>query len=136
MAKGVRIYTNEWTAEEYAEGVDNGSLELNDDPGELYLISDYADDFGEWVYNIAETGTWVPATDAQTAAHLLSGSSSSFWACECSSGAAEVDVNDWYEEEDYTHPYTGVVTHQSAHLEGEWTDAEAAQIHDLVFPKR
>jgi hypothetical protein len=71
-----------------------------------------------------------------TASYLLSGSSSSFWATECSSSGAEINGDDWYEDEEYHHPYTGAVTHKSAHLVGDWTVAEAKEIHALVFPKR
>jgi hypothetical protein len=131
--KGIRIYTNEWSAEEYAEAVENGDTpEDNSGNGILYLISDYAEDFGEW--NDDET-QWINASDVVTAYHLLSGSSASFWAESCSSSPAEIGPNDWYEE-DYTHLYSGDVTRKSAHLVGEWTFKEAREIHALVFPKR
>ncbi len=131
--KGIRIYTNEWTVDEYAEAIENGdSPEDNSGAGILYLVSDYAEDFGEW----NDEGTqWINASDVVVVFHLLSGSSAQFWAESCSSSPAEVGPNDWYEE-DYKHPYTGAVTHKSAHLVGDWSVEEAKEIHALVFPKR
>ena len=129
--KGIRIYLSEWTAKEYAEGVERGDLSTAYAATSMYYIDSHSDDFGEW--NDDET-EWVPATDVVTAFHLLSGSVASFWAQESSESLAEASVHGWYEDE-YTHGHPGYVIHKSAHLVGEWTDAEAAEIHKLVMKR-
>ena len=128
--KAIRVYTQEWTAAEHEEGVALGDLRPTDDDGRLYLIKDYAEDIGDW--NEYET-VWVPASDVDTAVHLLTGGNHRFWAVECSDTSAAITSCAWYTDQSYTHPYTGAVTEQSAHLEGDWTDQEATVIRAKVL---
>jgi hypothetical protein len=130
--KAIRVYTQEWSADEYEEGVANGDLPPTDDTGQLYLIKDYADSpaVGDW--NEDET-VWVPASDVDTAVHLLTGGNHQFWAAECSDTSAVITPRAWYDDQPYTHPYTGAVTEQSAHLVGDWTDQEATLIRTKVL---
>lgn len=129
--KGIRIYTNEWTADEYEQAVNNGDTpEDNSGNGEFYAVADWREDFGDWADD--RCLDWTPATDTEVAGHLLSSPVTRFWAEECSDTAAEISVSAWYTEQ-YSDNYTGDVTSKSAHLEGDWTDAAATQIRALVL---
>jgi hypothetical protein len=128
--KAIRVYTQQWTADEYAEGAALGDLPPTDDDGRLYLIKDYAEDIGDWN---ADQTVWVPASDVDTAVHLLTGGNHRFWAVECSDTSAAITPRAWYDDQPYTHPHTGAVTEQSAHLVGDWTDQEATEIRTKVL---
>jgi hypothetical protein len=93
-------------------------------------IEDYRENFADW--NDDET-EWVLASPVFTAFCLLNGSNSDFWVSECSSSAGEVACGDnpWYSDEPYSHPYTGEMEEQSAHLNG-FTPEEIAEIYKLV----
>jgi len=128
--KAIRIYTQEWTADQYEEGVANGDLPPTDDDGHLYLIKDYAEGIGGW--NEDET-IWVPASDVDAAVHLLTGGNHQFWAAACSEDGAVISPRAWYDDQPYTHPPTAAVTEKSAHLIGDWTDQEATEIRTRVL---
>jgi hypothetical protein len=130
--KAIRVHTQEWTADEYEEGVALGDLRPTDDDGCLYLIKDYAEDVGDW--NQDET-VGFPASDVDTAVHLLTGGNHEFWAVECSCTGAAITPRAWYTDQPYTHPYTGAVTEKSAHLVGDWTDQDATEIHTKVLAR-
>lgn len=131
--KAIRIYTQTWSAQEYHEAVELGDAPPpTDSVGTLYPISEHADDFGDW--NDDET-LWIPASDVDTAAHLLCGSHTHFWAAECSDTAAEIGPGAWYTDEPYTNPVTGEVTAKSARLEGPWSVEEARAIRTQVITR-
>jgi len=131
--KAVRIYTQTWSAQEYQEAVELGdSPPPTDEVGTVYLIREHAEDSGDW--NQDETA-WIPATDVDTAAHLLSGSTTGFWAAECSDTAAEIGPGAWYMDEPYTNPVTGEVTEKTARLEGDWSVQEARAIRGKALPR-
>lgn len=131
--KGIRIYTQEWTAEQY-----HGAVELGDAPppsdttGELYAITDHAGDFGDW--NQDETA-WIPTSDVETAVLLLTGHATHFYAVACSDDGPRVTARAWYQDQPYEHPYTGARTERSAHLEGPWSDEEASAIRARVLTR-
>jgi hypothetical protein len=122
----VTVYTSTYAP--WEEGADEPELISTD--AEVYFVQDYRDQFGDWNEN--ET-VWIPASVADTAAHLLSGSVTQFWAGECSSSAGEVSCGDnpWYSDEPYTNPYTGEMEEKSAHLSG-FTPAETTEIYAQV----
>lgn len=129
--KAVRVYTQTWSAQEYQDAVENGDAPASTDTdGTPYLIREHAEDFGDW--NDDETA-WIPAPDVETAARLLAGTVTGFWATECSDTAAEIGPGAWYSDEPYHHPYTGQVTAKSAHLEGDWSVDEARAIRAQVL---
>jgi len=131
MTKAVRVYTQHWNADEYHAAVEHGDTpDPVDTDGELYEIPLHADNLGDW--NQDET-QWIPADDVTTAAHLLSGHATGFWASECSDSAAEIGPGAWYEDEPYHDPHTGEVTAKSARLEGDWTVEQARAIRDRVL---
>ena len=131
--KAVRIYTQTWSAQQYQEAVELGdSPPPTDTTGTLYLIREHAEDLGDWTQD--ETA-WIPATDVDTAAHLLSGSATGFWAAECSDSAAEIGPRAWYSDEPYTNPVTGEVTEKTARLEGDWSVEEARAIRAKALPR-
>jgi hypothetical protein len=130
LEKAIRVYTQEWSAKEYAEGVANGDLPPTDDTGQSYLIKDYAEGIGDW--NEDET-VWVPASDVDAAVHLLTGGNHQFWAAGCSQDGAVISPRAWYDDRPYTHPHTGAVTEKSAHLVGDWTEQEATEIRIKVL---
>lgn len=137
--KGIRVYTQEWTDWEYAQAVENGdSPDPTDETGELFEIDDYwRENFGEWTDVDASPyvfgDAYVPATNVMVAFHWLSGTTTGFYASECSDTAAEITPRAWYMAEQYTNPYTGEVQEQSAHLVGDWTYAEAREIRRLTL---
>lgn len=124
--KGIRIYTQEWSAEQYRAAVELGDApDPSDTTGELFAITEHAEDFGDW--NDDETA-WIPASDVETAVLLLTGRTTHFHAVTCSDEGPQVTARAWYEDQPYEHPYTGAHTERSAHLEGPWTDEEATAI--------
>jgi hypothetical protein len=130
--KAIRIYTQHWAAQEYQDAVANGDTPApTDDAGELYLINDWNEDYGDWN---ADQTTWIPATDVQTAVVLLTGHTTDFYVQACSAEGPDISPRDWYTSR-YVHPYTGDVTEQSAHLEGPWNAEEARAIHAQLFAR-
>jgi hypothetical protein len=130
-AKAIRIYTQTWSAQEYHEAVELGDAPADTDTvGTLYEIGQHADDLGEWNQ---DESAWIPASDVDTAAHLLASSTTGFWAATCSHTAAEIGPGAWYTDQLYTHPYTGEVTAKTARLEGPWTVEEARAIRAQVI---
>ncbi len=132
-AKAIRIYTQQWTADEYFAAVELGDVPApSDTTGELYVIADHADDFGDW--NDDET-IWLPASDVETAVLLLTGHATRFYAATCSETVPQVSTRAWYQDQPYENPYTGEHTERSAHLEGPWSDEEATAIHARVHAR-
>lgn len=126
----ITIYKTTFAA--WEEGADEP--ERIGEDSEVFTIEDFREDFGDW--NADET-EWVPASVEVTAFMLLTGTQGKFWASECSSSGAEVACGDnpFYMDEPYTHPYTGEMTEQTAHLDG-FTPEEIARIHTLVNVSR
>jgi hypothetical protein len=128
--KAIRVYTQHWTANDYQEAVANGDTPApTDETGEPYLIKDWAETYGGW--NDDDT-VWIPATDVDTAALLLTGHTTHFWASTCSDTGPSVTTKSWYENE-YADHYTGDMTSKTAHLEGDWSDQEATEIRAQVL---
>lgn len=137
--KGIKVYTQEWTAKEYEEAVENGDApDPTDYAGEVFDTAECAGNFGDWTDPDASPymfgDAYVPATAVLTAYHFLTGSVTRFWAEECSDSPAEVGTGAWYSSH-YVHPYTGDVEEKSAHLVGDWTIEEAREIYRLVMGK-
>lgn len=88
-----------------------------------FAVRDYADGLGSWNWSDTQ---WFPGSIVNTAAALLTGYGTWFWAQEASSTVPDRDT--WYESR-YVHPYTGVVELKQARLVG-FTDRQARRIYD------
>jgi hypothetical protein len=131
--KALRVYTQQWTGDEYEQAAANGDApQPTDDVGELYLIDQWADDFGDWNQ---DESAWIPATEVATAVRMLTGATTEFWASECSDSAAETGPGTWYSDQLYTNPYTGEVTAKTAHLVGDWSVEQAREIRAQVITR-
>lgn len=137
--KGIRVYTQEWSADQYSQAVENGGApDPTDETGELLEIDDaWRENFGEWTDVDASPyvfgDAYVPATDVMVAFNWLSGTTTGFYASECSDTAAEITPRAWYMAEQNVNAYTGEVEEMAAHLEGDWTVTEAREIRRLTL---
>lgn len=125
----IEITTVKFTADEWAE---HDGASGDPDRQDVYVIAEHVDAFGEWVYPgepryPADTtgleltdqgGVWLDGEPVDTAARMLAGKITQFWAQEyvSSKGASFVPGGTyvWVDE----HPYTGDVEDKTARVLG------------------
>lgn len=124
----ITVYVSQYAPAE--EGDDELTKVFED--SEEFLISDYADDMGDWADRACTQ--WVVADDVTVAVRLLDGYRGRFCASEASASPTD-GVGVWYSDNGYDHPYTGARSEQTAHLKGFTEDEQRAIYAGLVSRK-
>lgn len=124
----ITVYVSQYAPME--EGDDEPTKVFED--SEEFLISDYADDMGDWADRACTQ--WVVADAVTVAVRLLDGYRNRFYASEASASPTD-GVDAWYSDAGYDHPYTGVQSEQTAHLAGFTEDEQRAIYAALVSRK-
>jgi hypothetical protein len=96
----------------------------------------HADNLGEWIehWGTSVAAEWEAASLVDTVVLLLTGYAHQFYAAETSDSPTD-GVGVYYLDHPHTHPYTGVRTERSAHLEG-FTAEQQREIYAGVFPQK